>query len=315
APLWGLCPAPRRVRVLASRAFRTLFTDAGGDADRQLARGHILGHHGAGTGLGACTDLARRDDHRIDADERAIADRRPMLLGAVEVRGDRAGTDVGVLADLGIAEVAHVVLLRAGAQVAGLELGIVADLGATTDDAARAQVAVRTDGRLVLDDGRLDDRPPDTRAAADRRIDDMGTRPDHAPLTDRGRAAQDHVRLEGDVGLEGDIPVEVHRGRVTHGHPVTHVLLVPADAQVPLRGSELRTVVDVVEPPVVLARDGEHEPAILASETHEVREIQLPGRAGRLERPDPSAQRLRIERVEPGIDLIVRQLLLGRVLY
>src|SRR4029078_1128457 len=103
----------------------------------------------------------------------------------------------------------------------------------------------------------------------------MAARPDHAPLPDRGRAAQDHVRLEGDVGLEGDIPVEVHRGRVRHGPPVTHVLLVPADAQVPLRGSELRTVVDAVEPPVVLERDSDHAPAITDTETDEGRRTPL----------------------------------------
>ena len=58
-------------------------------------------------------DVARRDDHRVDADERAVADRRAVLARAVVVGGDGAGADVHALADLGVAEVAHVVLLGA----------------------------------------------------------------------------------------------------------------------------------------------------------------------------------------------------------
>ena len=40
----------------------------------------------------------RRDEHRVDAEERALADRRGELARAVVVRGDRAGTDVRVAA-------------------------------------------------------------------------------------------------------------------------------------------------------------------------------------------------------------------------
>ena len=82
--------------------------------------------------------VARGDDHRVDPDERPVADRRPVLADPVVVGGDGPGADVGPLADLGIAEVAHVMLLGPGTQVRVLELGEVADLGATPDDAARA---------------------------------------------------------------------------------------------------------------------------------------------------------------------------------
>ena len=89
-----------------------------------------------------------------------------VLARAVVVGGDRAGADVDALADLGVAEVAHVVLLRAGAEARVLELGEVADLGAAPDDAARPEVAERPDGRLVLDGRPLDDARPDARALA-----------------------------------------------------------------------------------------------------------------------------------------------------
>ena len=88
-----------------------------------------------------------------------------VLVRAVVVGGDRAGPDVDALADLGVAEVAHVVLLGAGAQAGVLELGEVADLRAAADDGARPEMAERPDPRLVLDDRRLDDARPDAQPA------------------------------------------------------------------------------------------------------------------------------------------------------
>ena len=85
-------------------------------------------------------------------------------------------------------------------------------------------------------------------------IDDLAAGTDHGPLPDRRRAAQDHVRLEGDVRRERHVPVEVDRGRVAHRHAVAHVLLVAADPQVPLGGGELGAVVDAIESTVVLER-------------------------------------------------------------
>ena len=48
----------------------------------------------------------------IDADERAVADGRRVLARAVVVGCDGARADVDPLADLGVAEVRHVVLLQ-----------------------------------------------------------------------------------------------------------------------------------------------------------------------------------------------------------
>ena len=83
-------------------------------------------------------DLDRGDEHRVDAEEGPLADRRPVLRPAVPVGGDRAGAHVRPLAELGVAEVAHVVLLDAGAEAGVLELGEVADLGARADVACPA---------------------------------------------------------------------------------------------------------------------------------------------------------------------------------
>ncbi len=80
-----------------------------------------------------------RDEHRVDAEERPVADRGPVLALPVVVGSDGACADVGVVTDLGVAEVAHVVLFDAGAEAGVLELGEVADLRAATDRRSRAE--------------------------------------------------------------------------------------------------------------------------------------------------------------------------------
>ena len=72
-------------------------------------------------------DLDGRDQVDVGADEGLRADRRLVLLLAVIVAGDRAGADVDVLGDIGVADVGEVVDLRAEADLRGLDLGEVAD--------------------------------------------------------------------------------------------------------------------------------------------------------------------------------------------
>ena len=80
-----------------------------------------------------------------------LADRRPVLARAVVVGGDRAGPDVRAGADVGVAEVAHVVLLDARAEAAVLDLGVVAELGAAPDGEPGPEVANGPIVHLVLD--------------------------------------------------------------------------------------------------------------------------------------------------------------------
>ncbi len=149
---------------------------------------------------------------------------------------------------------------------------------------------------------------------ADLAVDDLAARADHGPLPDRRPAAQDHVRLQGDVRRERHVPVEVDRGRVAHRDAVAHVLLVAADAQVPLGGGELRAVVDAIESTVVLEGDGRDQSTVLAGEANELGQVQLAGRGRRLQRLDATAKPGGIEGVQPRIDLVVRELVLVGVL-
>ena len=65
---------------------------------------------------------------------------RPVLLAAVVVRGDRAGAEVGPLADVGVPDVGQVGHLRARADVRVLDFDEGADLRSLADDRARPQV-------------------------------------------------------------------------------------------------------------------------------------------------------------------------------
>ena len=63
-------------RVRVRRGFRAGLADARGHADRQLAGRNVLRDDGPGARPGALPDVARRDDHRVDAEEGAVADGR-----------------------------------------------------------------------------------------------------------------------------------------------------------------------------------------------------------------------------------------------
>src|SRR3972149_11910641 len=71
----GLGPGPRAV--------------AGGHADSQGVRRHILGNDGARTGGGAVPHTHRGDEERVAAEEHLIAHGGLMLFDAVEVAGNR----------------------------------------------------------------------------------------------------------------------------------------------------------------------------------------------------------------------------------
>ena len=145
-------------------------------------------------------------------------------------------------------------------------------------------------------------------------FEDLRTGGDPGPLPHSSRAAKDHVRLEDDVPGELHRVVEVHGGRVGHGHPGTHPAIVEVHPHVPLRTGKLATVVDPHQPSVVVDVERGNEPAVLAGERHEVGQVQLTRRGRRLEVPDPSPEPRRVEGVQPGVDLRDLALLVRGVL-
>ena len=104
----ALIPAARRLAAGLGRGSRI----RAGTPTASLPGGTSLVTTAPAPVLAPSPTVDRRDEHRVDAEERAVADRRVLLAGPVVVRGDRAGADVRPVADLGVAEVAHVVLLE-----------------------------------------------------------------------------------------------------------------------------------------------------------------------------------------------------------
>src|SRR5881394_19764 len=96
--------------------------------ERELARRRFFRDRRACADRRVGTDAHGRDEHHAGADEHAVADRRLVLVRAVIVAGDRAGADVHVATNLGVAEVGQVVHLAALGDRRLLDLDEVADL-------------------------------------------------------------------------------------------------------------------------------------------------------------------------------------------
>ncbi len=82
---------------------------------------------------GAVADGHGRDEHRVGADEDAVADHGPVLMHAVVVASDRAGADVDALAHRRIADIGEVRHLAARADV-GIAIGAGTDIAIESAD-------------------------------------------------------------------------------------------------------------------------------------------------------------------------------------
>src|SRR5437773_9220587 len=123
---------------------------------------HVFRHHGPGPGPRALAKFDRSDEHRVHADERAVANLGPVLVGAVEIGRNRTRADVGVLAQVGVAEVGNVRHAAAPADLRADELDEAADVDVLADHAAGSKLGERTavgavgDPRVLYVDVRSD---------------------------------------------------------------------------------------------------------------------------------------------------------------
>src|SRR5690606_33841957 len=104
----------------------------------ELAFGRVLGDGRPGAGVGISADLHRRHQHGARADEGIVADLGAPLVGAVIVHGYRAGADVDLSPDGGVAQVGQVVGLAAGTDLAFLHFHEVADVHVLVQHTVRA---------------------------------------------------------------------------------------------------------------------------------------------------------------------------------
>ena len=197
-----------------------------------------------------------------------------------------------------------------------LQLGEVADLRARPDVRARPEVAERADPGAVLDDRRLDDARP---RRGSRPPIVLSTICEPAPIvvpspTDVA-PAQDHVRLEGDV-LGERRPSRRGRpstGRASSRRRACARSLIRVRRSHSAWASSARSLIPSSRPSssTVTAHD---EPAVGPGELDELGQVQLAGLRRRLRAPIRPAQPGGVERVEAGVDLVDRDLLVGRVL-
>src|SRR6201994_4175050 len=85
--------------------------------DGERVSGHVAGDNRPRPHIGAVADLHRRHQGRIGADEGALADLGLVLGSAVVIARDSAGADIRPGADPGVAYIAEVHGVRAGAEL------------------------------------------------------------------------------------------------------------------------------------------------------------------------------------------------------
>src|SRR5205807_3155667 len=183
----SLASAPKRKRILGH-----IFSDAGGRPD-----------------VGAFADLYRGNQRAVAAHEDVIANFRFVLVDAVIIARNRAGSHVHARADVSIAEIAKMVCLRPLPQFDLLGLHKIAHVRAFSDLAARTQVRVRTDDRSGTDAGFIQNGAgTDQDTIADFRVLDHAIRPNAAVASDPGAAQQLHERFNDRVGPHLDIRID-----------------------------------------------------------------------------------------------------------
>src|SRR5437588_11425359 len=119
-------------------------------ADTQAIGGNVFGNRGPGSDVGVIADAHGRYENRVATNEHSLADRRGMLLKAIIVARDRSSANIGLGADLRIAEIGKVRHFRAFADDGLFRLHEVANPSAAFDLRARAQARERADGRAIF---------------------------------------------------------------------------------------------------------------------------------------------------------------------
>src|ERR1700730_5185633 len=105
--------------------------------DRERAGGNVLRDDRSSSRVGVVPDRDWRHKRGIDTHLDSRSDRRAVLAKAVVLRGQRAGTDVALLADVGVPDVGQVGHFCTSANVRVLDLHERARLGTLAQDGAR----------------------------------------------------------------------------------------------------------------------------------------------------------------------------------
>ena len=142
------------------------------------------------------------------ANSHVRTDRRAVLVDAVIIGRDRAGTDVRLFADLGVANVAEVRHLRPAADARVLGLDKRADLAVLAEVSTGTQVGERTNGCVPANHGERRVGALNGCALTDLAVEEGGIRPDDRVALDHRRAPDLRAGENLDVFRNGRLEVD-----------------------------------------------------------------------------------------------------------
>src|SRR5579883_867624 len=145
------CPGRRNYYHHRPNRILLIGSASGLAAPAERTRGHADDNHawfdvardnGSSAGERVPPDRHGRHEHRVASEARAVLDDRPVLCPrfTIEIHGNRASPDIHPFADLGIADVAHVVDTGVSSDPRVLDLRVIAELDARSDLRTRPQV-------------------------------------------------------------------------------------------------------------------------------------------------------------------------------
>src|SRR5208283_1173246 len=150
---------------------------------RQRIGRNVLCNHRSRPDIGSGTDLDRRHQGAVRADERMRADLRAVFGKAIIIASNRTRTDIRFGADACVSNIAQMVNLRAGTDLGGLHLHEIADMNILSEFGAGTQPCEGADRRIL----------------ADRCAFQMRKRTDYAAFPDADSGTEDDMRLDDDV--------------------------------------------------------------------------------------------------------------------
>ena len=231
------------------------------------------------------------------------ADAGAVLGDPVVVGEDRAGADVGPVADLGVADVGQVRHLGAVADGGVLGLHEGADLAAGTQDGPGSQVGERPDRGAVADHRELAVGADHPGAGADLAVLERRVGPDHRVLGHHRGAEQLGAGEQRHVVGEHHVGVDPRGGGVHHRHAVAHPAGHDAPVHLTAQLGQLGPVVDALGLHDVVDGEGADTQAVLAGDPDHVGQVELALGVVVGQPRQRADEELGVEGEDPGVDL------------
>ena len=227
-----------------------------------------------------------------------------MLVDAVVIARNRAGSHVHARADVSVAEIAKMVCLRPLPQFDLLGLHKIAHVRAFSDLAARTQVRVRTDDRSGTDAGFIQNGAgTDQDTIADFRVLDHAIGANAAVASDPGAAQQLHEGFNDRVGPHLDIRIDDATLRIEDARAGIHEFAAFRHADESVDVHHLGARVTSQNLGWVGSLQSDHLGFCFAKHGGHVREVVLAMRIVGLQVANARVKRLDAKRVEAGVDL------------